>query len=411
MLSYFCGLWFCSKRFIFEGGIIISSIEQKIGDLTYKSPFVIGSSPLTDKVDFIKQAEDNGAGAVSTKLTMLVQPVKGLRKMYCEKGYYTFNPSDKRNYFEEGLELVRKARDATNLVIWANIAGPGGDTEGWAKIGKAMEQAGADVLELNFVCPNMGTTPDGGVLVGAGVGKNPELCRLVTSEVKKAVNIPVYPKVSCEVLDVVEVYQAVEQGNADGIVINGTFTGAPPIDIYNRGGIKMKGLTRCSYGGINGHGNKPLSNRLIGLCAQNTNLTIAGGGGISDWSDAVENIMFGATYTTICSKIIAEGFSYLKVLNSGLLKFMDENGFETLADMRGLALKNICETRELHEYNITAAPQFDHDKCIGCGSCEKLGCCNAIELREKKACLISEDKCQHCNLCAAVCPKGAISFQ
>ena len=371
---------------------------------------MIGSSPLTDNVDFIKMAEDNGAGAVSVKLTMLVQPIPGLRKMYAERGYYNFNPSDKRNYFEEGLELVRKAREATDFVLWTNIAGPGEDTDGWIKLGKAMEQAGADALELNFNCPNMGTTPEGGVVVGSGVGKNTELCYLVTNEVKKAVNIPVYPKVTCDVPDVVAVFKAVERAGADGIVVNAGYTGAPPIDIYNGGKIKIRGLEKCSYGGAVGHMNKPYSNRFVGLCAQNTGLTIAGGGGIQTWSDAVESIMFGSTHTTVCSVIMTEGFGYLRNLNDGLERFMDENGYAGLADMRGLALNYICETRELHQFNIKAPPSFDHEKCVGCGSCEKIGSCGAIEIKGKKAFLISEEACQRCSLCAALCPKGAISF-
>ena len=393
------------------GGVIISTIEQKIGNLTYKSPFVIGSSPLTDNVDYIKQAEDNGAGAVSTKLTMLVQPVPGVRKMYAERGYFNFNPSDKRNYFEDGLELVRKAREATGLVLWTNMAGPGEDTDGWIKLGKAMEQAGADVLELNFNCPNMGTTPEGGVMIGAGVGKNLDLCYLVTNEVKKAVNIPVYPKVTCDVADVVAVFKAVERAGADGVVVNAGYTGAPPIDIYNGGRIKMKGLTKCSYGGTVGHMNKQYSNRFVGLCAQNTGLTIAGGGGISTWSDAVESIMFGSTHTTVCSVILTEGFQHLKKLNEGLLKFMDENGYNTITDMKGLALDYICETRQLHEFSINTPPLFDRAKCVGCGSCERIGSCNAIKVADKKAGLISEENCQFCGLCAAVCAQNAISFQ
>ena len=370
----------------------------------------MGSSPLTDKVDFIKQAEDNGAGAVSAKLTMLVQPVKGIRKMHSEKGFYLFNPSDKRNDFEEGLELVRKAREATELILWANIAGPGGDVDGWIKLGKAMEQAGADALELNFTCPNMGFTPEGGVMIGAGVGKDPDLCYMVVNELKKAVSIPIYPKITCDCADIMAVYKAVETAGADAIVINAGFTGAPPIDIYNKGNVKTGSLTKASFGGTIGPINKPYANRFVGMCAQSTNLTIAGGGGISDWSDAVESIMFGATLTTVCTKIIIEGFSYLKKLNNGLQKFMDDNGYEKLSDIRGIALNNICENKDLYQYSITDPPKFDHDRCIGCGACERLGCCDAIEIKAKKAYLISEDKCQHCSLCASVCPKGAISY-
>ena len=356
-------------------------------------------------------AEDNGAGAVSAKLTLLEQPIKGIRKMYTERGYFNFNPSDKRNEFDAGLELVRKAKEATGLVIWSNIAGQGGNTESWIKLGKAMEQAGADALELNFTCPNMGTSPDGEVTVGSGVGKDPELCHLVTSELKKAVKIPVIPKITVDCADIVAVYKAVERARADAIVINCGLKGAPPIDIFNGGSIKMKGLSKCSFGGTVGHLNKQYSNRFVAMCAQATKLTIAGGGGITKWNDAVESIMFGASLTTVCSVIITEGFPYLKKLIDGLSKFMDENGYGSIAEMSGLALGNICETNELHKYNSDIIPVFDQGRCNGCGNCERLGCCNAIEIKDKKATLISEENCQYCGLCAAVCLKDAISFK
>lgn len=354
-------------------------------------------------------AEDNGAGAVSTKLTMLYQPIKGLRKIHREKGYI-FNPSDKRNDFEEGLELVRRAREATSINLWANMAGPGEDTDGWIKLGKALEQAGADVLELNFNCPNMGTTPEGGVRIGAGVGKNPELCYLVTNEVKKAVSIPVYSKITCDCADVIAVFKAVERAGADGIVINAGYLAAPPIDIYSGGKVKMQSLRKSSFGCAIGSISKPFSNRFVALCAQNSGLTIAGGGGISIWGDAVESIMFGSTLTTVCSVIMTEGFPYIKKLNDGLLKFMEENSYEMLSDMKGLALDYLCETKELHDHNNKALPEFNNDKCIGCEGCVKIGSCDAIRLRDKKAYLESAEKCQFCGLCASVCPKNAISF-
>ena len=388
----------------------MGKLEQKIGNLTYQGPFVIGASPLTDNVDFMKLAEDNGAGAVSAKLTLFEQPVPGIRRMYSERGYFNYNPSDKRNDFDEGVELVRKAKEATGLVIWSNIAGQGDNYDSWIKLAQAMEQAGADLLELNFVCPNMGTSPDGKVKIGVGVGQDPELCKLVTAEVKKAVKIPVYPKVPCSVPDVTLVHKNIEKAGADGIVLNASYPGAPPIDIYNGGKLKMKGLKKASFGGTVGHINKQYANRVVALCAMNTGLTIAGGGGITEWPDAVESIMFGSTLTTICTRIITEGFPFLKKLNAGIEKFMDENGYETLADMRGLALNYICENHELHANMITALPVFDHDKCNGCGSCERIGCCNAIEIQDKKARLISEDKCQYCALCAALCPRDAIDF-
>ena len=128
----------------------MDKLGQKVGGIYYKSPITVASSPLTDHVDLIKQAEDNGAGAVSTKLTIIKSPVKGVRRMFAERGLYSFNPSDKRNELDEGLDLVRKTKEQTDIVVLTNISGNGDDIDSWIHIGKAMEEAGADALELNF---------------------------------------------------------------------------------------------------------------------------------------------------------------------------------------------------------------------------------------------------------------------
>ncbi|MFP3156061.1 hypothetical protein LQZ18_16875 [Lachnospiraceae bacterium ZAX-1] len=387
----------------------MSRLTQTIAGITYNTPFVIGSSPLTDSPDLIKQAEENGAGAVSTKLTMLIQPIQGVRKMYGVKGMYQFNPSDKRNDFEDGLELVRKAREATDLVIWANMAGPGEDLDGWVKLGKALEQAGAHALELNFNCPNFNQAPDAGkkIKVGAGVGKNPELCEQVSAAVKNAVKIPVIPKISPDVPDVLQVYSAIERAKVDGVVINTGYLAAPPIDIYRHGAINMGTMTKCAMGAAVGPINKQYSNRFVALCAQNNKIPIAGGGGIASWEDAVESIMFGSSLTTVCTKLLWEGYPYLKKMVAGLEKFMEEQGYESIDQMRGIALENLVTTDAM-EYTKNKA-KVDKDKCVGCGACEKIGSCRAIKLVDKKA-VVDENICISCGLCGALCNKKAISF-
>lgn len=389
----------------------MSRIGQHIGGIYYKSPIVVASSPLTDRLDLIKQAEEYGAGAVSTKLTIIKAPVKGVRRMYAERGLYTFNPSDKRNELEEGVELVRQAKEQTGIVIWTNISGFGDDIDSWIHIAKAMEDVGADALELNFNCPNMSVTESAvsGKKFGGAVSGDPELMREIITSLKKAIKIPIWVKTLFEGHAMMAYSKVIEQAGADGLTINGGMLGAPPIDIFNKGFPKLPGVLNCGFGGTVGPGARPLSNRLVATIKQMTDkISIAGGGGIVDYKHVIESIMFGSTLTTMCSKILWEGFKTIKIMNEQIEKFMEDQGYETLEDMRGVALRHLVPASDKLQYTFSV-PAVDASKCTGCGTCERIGHCSAISVKDKKA-EINSDKCEKCGLCVSMCPHGVIKY-
>ena len=57
-------------------------------------------------------------------------------------------------------------------------------------------------------------------------------------------------------------------------------------------------------------------------------------------------------------------------------------------------------------------PLVDWDACIGCGACVEL-CPQVFELRDEKAWVIAEDRCDTCNCQEAAdsCPVQAICFE
>lgn len=389
----------------------MSTIQQKIGPLTINSPVMVASGPLTDDPDLIKQAEDNGAGCVSTKLTMLTQPVQGYRRMYAVRGQYNFNPSDKRNDLEKGVELVFKTKQITKLPVFTNMAGPGDDLEGWEKLAKALEEAGADALELNFVCPNMAFSKESvGDNQGAGaqIGQRPDIMSRIANHVKSKVSIPVWVKATANNVNYVNTAKALGETNIDGIVVMGTQIAVPPIDIYQGGRTCMANLDNNAIGGLVGPVNRMYGNRLIVNAATNTNKPIAGGGGITEWKHVVESIMFGASITPMCTKLLWDGFGVIKDINEGLLKFMEEQGYNTIDDMRGIAIQHLVTPDKLIARDVL--PHFDRDRCVKCGACLKVGSCSALYQDADKNIQVDASKCQFCGLCGALCPKKAIYF-
>lgn len=71
-----------------------------------------------------------------------------------------------------------------------------------------------------------------------------------------------------------------------------------------------------------------------------------------------------------------------------------------------LVVKAVCPlyARQL----IGKKQQINHDECVNCGACLKLGC-PAIEAKDGKKPEINPLLCMGCELCVQVCPKNAIS--
>jgi Fe-S-cluster-containing hydrogenase component 2 len=57
---------------------------------------------------------------------------------------------------------------------------------------------------------------------------------------------------------------------------------------------------------------------------------------------------------------------------------------------------------------VTAVPQVDQEKCVGCGECARACTFGAIEIKDGKA-VVNAALCQGCRVCLAACPTGAIS--
>lgn len=390
----------------------MSTLEQIVGNVKFKSPIVVAAGPLTERFDLIKKAADNHAGAVVIKQTPFSEPRPGVRKMYAERGGYFFNPSDRRLNYNKCADLVKQVKDYTDMPVFVNILGDGADVDSWYFLTEMMEKAGADGVELNFACPN----PPGkigaqgaGFQYGASVSQIPELAQSIIAGLTAKAKIPVWPKFSGDGTDTAALCRAAEAANAAGVVAFCSPRGAFPIDIYNGGKPKMAAMDVCSFGGINGPAIRQTSLRVVAQAAKAVEkLPICGGGGISKPEHAIETIMYGADLAFIFTQIMLEGFEIIPKYNDWILKFMEEQGYETIADMKGLALKYEVQGGEL-DYAMGPKAVIDTEKCVGCGSCEKIGFCRAITMENKKA-AVDKELCESCGLCASLCPKKAISF-
>lgn len=383
--------------------------------IRFKNPFVVASGPLTASIDLIRKAEDAGASAISTKLTLPKVPFRCRLRCYSLPGFGMVMPIDRRLEKEEGLELVRKAKRATSLILFANISAAGSCLQDWRRLSEEFEEAGADIIEANFSCPNIGLAGElldkktkGELTSGAAIQQIPLLAKKVTRLLKESVKIPVVCKLSATAENLTEVVEACEDGGADGISIYGGSVGLPPPDIYDEGRPLYPLLERASFGGLTGPLTRFSTYKLVAQAAKGVKIPIVASGGIESWRDAVEVMMWGATLVSACTSIMWYGFEVIKETNRGIENFLKEENYPSCKDLIGKALQYLTSSDKLKLIEGFAA--IDRDKCDGCGICLKPGHCRAIKLQAKKA-SVNPGKCLGCGICIALCPGRAIKLR
>ena len=97
-------------------------------------------------------------------------------------------------------------------------------------------------------------------------------------------------------------------------------------------------------------------------------LPISGIGGIGGWREAAEFILLGCGTVQVCTAAMHYGFRIVEDMIDGLSNWMDEKGFRTIDDFRGLSVPKITEWKHL-DLNYKIVARINRDKCIGCDLC------------------------------------------
>jgi dihydropyrimidine dehydrogenase (NAD+) subunit PreA len=279
--------------------------------------------------------------------------------------------------------------------------------EAWHELIKQVEDTGAHGLELNFGCPH-GMTERG---MGAAVGQDPDIACMVVEWVMEAATIPVITKLTPNVHSVVPTGRSVVKAGSNALSLINTIQSVTGIDLDtfvpnpNVGGKSV-------FGGYCGPAVKPIALKMLATLSQDevTNkVPISGIGGISNWKDAVEFMLLGATSVQVCTAVMKYGFRIIDDLCEGMSNWMDEKGFRTINDFIGKSVPALTHWEDLDiNYHIIA--HIHQDKCIHCGLCY-IACEDAshqsINLSYGKpynTYTVKDEECVGCNLCKLVCP-------
>jgi len=339
-------------------------IPVEVGGVTFKNPFYVASGPTTKSVKQLKRIEETGWAGASIKLTIDPTPYVNRKPRYAifhDRNALAFT-AEKRLNFEEGLRLMEDAKKVlTDLKLFANITYAGDKGyEGWVNMAKKFEEAGADIIELNMCCPNMSynmelTSGDDcacNVQTGASLGQQGSVVSEIVQEIKKAIDIPLFVKLTPEGGKIAKVAKTLYAAGADAVGGTANRLGIPPIDLENPGKAVYHLQEEISMSCHCGSWLKPLAQRDTYEIRKvnGPDPRIMAAGGIRSAQDAIEMIMCGADLLGVCAETLISGFDIVRPMVAGLREWMDEHGYESTREFRDAIVSEVKTAPELTLY-------------------------------------------------------------
>jgi len=394
-------------------------LSLRMGSVTFKNPFIVGSGPTVKNVEQIKEARDNGWAGASLKLAIEPFPYLNFppRYRWFRKERFHIFTAEKRLTAPEALKLLEQGRAATNddFILMPNITYDGEDYVGWGRLAKQFEDAGAHAIELNLCCPNMSfnlssTGESTGKKTGASLGNDLDELPKVIEAVVSSVKVPVVAKFSPEGNQLAQSSYVALKAGATAVGHAGNRLGIPDIDIRHPLRSVYRLQDQITLGCMSGPWLRPLAlrdtyqmRRALGKEA-----FIIGSGGVSDLASAVQQIMVGSDAVWISTETMLRGFDFLPKLLEELESYMKEMGYARILDFRDLLHANIKSAQDLTIHDGYAV--VDTFRCKRCGICWKIGHCEAISHSPEGITEIDPTLCLACSTCIDLCPYGAISM-
>lgn len=182
-------------------------------------------------------------------------------------------------------------------------------------------------IELNISCPNV---KQGGMAFGTNCASAAE----VVKAVRKVYHKTLIVKLSPNVTDIAEIARAVEIEGADSVSLINTLMGMA-IDADKR-----KPVLSTITGGLSGPCVKPVALRMVYQVHKAVKIPVIGLGGISNWRDAIEFILAGATAIQVGTYNFIDPTVSVKIVD-GINAYLDKYKFQSVKDLVG-ALDTTC---------------------------------------------------------------------
>lgn len=304
------------------------------------SPVVAAPSPLTHDVDSIVRLADAGAGAIV--LPSLFEEQVEHEEMEVHR-LHQFGAEcfpEAANYFPEldeyntgpgpYLKLVTEAKAASGVPVIASLNGT--TRGGWVEHARAIEEAGADALELNiYFIPTDPHVPGKDV-----EDRYVDLVQAVRAEVE----IPLAVKIGPFLSSPAHLARRLVEAGAEGLVLFNRFL-QPDIDLDR---MEVRPDLRLSSSE-----ELRLALRWIAILRGVVPGSFAATGGVHSAEDALKALLVGADAVQMASALLRHGPHHVSAVLGGLSEWMAERGYESVEQLKGSMSQRACPNPEAFE--------------------------------------------------------------
>jgi dihydroorotate dehydrogenase (NAD+) catalytic subunit len=300
-----------------------NQLSISLAGLQLRNPTALASGILGYSTASLQSIAEGGAGAVVTKSIGLTPRIGYPNPTVVQAKFGLINAMGLPNPgIDEYVHEIRHAK--TLLTVPLIVSVYGFSAEEYTKTAQKAAEAGADAVELNVSCPHVKET-------GSEIGQNPKPLATVVKKVKTAVHKPVIVKLSPNVTDIIELAEAASEAGADALTAINTIR-AMAIDVET-----AQPVLSNKRGGLSGPALKPIALRCVYDLYEKVKIPIIGCGGITDWRDAVEFLLAGASAIQIGTAIALKDPAVFKTINRGISAYLKKKKLGSMKEIVGLS--------------------------------------------------------------------------
>lgn len=311
--------------------------------LKLKNPLVPSASPLSKHLDTALHLEDAGAGAL-VMYSLFEEELDAEAAMadrflvhgdlgHGEADSYLPDHGQFQSGLDHYLEQLRRLKERLEIPVVASLNGV--SLSGWVDLGKELQQAGADALELNVYHVAAEMAQSGDAVEARYLN--------LLAELRGAVNLPIIMKLSPYFSSLPYFVKQLEQGGAQGVALFNRFY-QPDIDLDN---LRVVNHLSLSY-----PDEALLRIVWIAILHGRTRLTLAATGGVHGPDEALKLLLAGADVVHLASCLLQHGPELLTHILQGMERWMAEKEYVSVAQLKGsMSQKNLPDPAVLARAN------------------------------------------------------------